>query len=266
MSRLSDVRAFWNESPCDGQATYALRATLRYGKEPWLRPLLEKVATGHQHIVEVGCGQGTDGVTLCQLLPATGSYIGVDMSGASLKSAHSAAFEMRSSLRVKPQFHIENAEGLSFADDSLECIVSFGALHHTEHTEKAIAEVHRTLVPGGSAYVCLYRTLAPKVFIAHLLRGLQHLIDRLFHADRSLYKLTRQLELETLMGTAVSECFGAPILHSYTAGQMRRLFRDFRLVRLTSHGAGLPPMMMNRSVEAAFGSVLGYLWLAELTK
>jgi ubiquinone/menaquinone biosynthesis C-methylase UbiE len=266
VSRLFDVRAFWDASPCDGQSTYASRARIRYGKEPWLQPLLQKIASRHRQVVEIGCGQGTDGVTLCSFLPAGGSYIGIDMSQASLDNARAAGDEVGLSLRVKPEFRLGNAERLDFSDESLQCVISFGALHHTESTEKAIAEISRSLAPGGAAYICLYRTLAPKLLVAHTLRGLQSGIDKLAHTDRSLYRLSRRLKSEALMGTAISECFGVPILRSYTRRQMRFLFRDFTLLRLTCHGAGLPPLGINRLTEAACGSTLGYLWLAELVK
>ena len=266
MTRLSLVREFWDETPCDGQTSYAFRARLRYGKEPWLQPTLVRIATTYHNILEVGCGQGTDGVTLCQLMAAGGTYTGVDMSAVSLHSARAAAEEMAGLLHVKPVFVLDNAEQLSFADNTFDCVVSVGALHHSESTERAVAEVRRVLAPGGATFVCLYRTLSPKVLAAHALRALQRCIDGALRQERSLYKITRSLRAGHNWGTALDECFGVPILRSYTRREMRMLFRNFASLSLSSHGVGLPPLGINRWIEGSGSNALGYLWLAEAMK
>ncbi|HYM07198.1 MAG TPA: class I SAM-dependent methyltransferase [Terriglobales bacterium] len=266
MDKLSLVREFWNETPCDGQATYALRAQFRYRKEPWLLPFLDRVAATCQCILEVGCGQGTDGVTLSQRMRPGSQYIGVDMSEVSLARARAAAQEVRDSLRVTPAFRLENAEQLSFADNSFECVLSVGALHHSQETERAIAEVRRVLVPGGTAFVFLYRTMAPKVFVAHALRAMQRCLDLVLRTDRAIYRVLRRLKIGDRAGTAIYECFGVPILRSYSHRSMRALFRDFSALKLSSHGSGLPLPTMNRRFDRLASNPLGYLWLAEAVK
>ncbi len=266
VSRLSLVREFWDQTPCDGQATYALRARLRYGKDPWLKPLLKSIAARHHGILEVGCGQGTDGITICQFMNPTGEYTGVDLSPLSLASARISSDEVARELNVKPSFKTANAEHLQFEDNSFDCILSVGVLHHTENTGQAVSEIRRVLAPSGTAYICLYRTMAPKLLAAHLLRGFQRGVDRLLGTDRSLYRLTRATGIERYVGTAVHECFGVPILRSYTAREMRALFQDFSSLRLSCHGVGLPPIGCNEFIEHAGGKLFGYLWLAEATK
>ena len=155
MDRLALVREFWDETPCDGQATYAERSRFRYCKDPWLLPLIDRIAAAHQCVLEVGCGQGTDGVTLCRKLRPGSRYIGVDMSEVSLVRARSAAAEAGDSLAVTPVFEPANAERLSFTDDSFACVLSVGALHHSQNTEGAIQEIRRVLKPGGTAFVLL---------------------------------------------------------------------------------------------------------------
>src|SRR5258708_3631435 len=99
MDRISQVRQFWNDSPCDGQATYVDRCNFRYRKDAWLLPLLDGIASrSPRAVLEVGCGQGTDGVTLCQMLPAGSRYVGVDMSDVSLTQARGAAVEASAAL------------------------------------------------------------------------------------------------------------------------------------------------------------------------
>jgi SAM-dependent methyltransferase len=264
MDRISQGREFWNDTPCDAQPTFALRARFRYQKDGWLLGLLKRIAREHTNVLEVGCGQGTDGITLCGLLPAGARYIGVDMSDVSLGRAREAAAEVSGQLRVQPVFRQENAEQLGFPDASFDCVVSVGALHHSASTERAIAEVRRVLKPGGVAYVMLYRRWAPKLLVAHALRGIQAGLDTVFRTDRILYKASRAVRLaERTMGTAFYECFGVPILRSYTRAGMEVLFSDFRSVQLTAHGSGLPAVHALDSLNSRASQPSGYLWLAE---
>lgn len=228
--------------------------------------MLKTIATKHHRILEVGCGQGTDAITICQLMDVSGEYTAVDLSSLSLANARSGVEEVISGLSVKPLFKTENAECLQFADNSFDCVLSVGALHHTENTGQAISEIRRVLEPSGIAYVCLYRTVAPKLIVAHLLRGVQRGVDGLLETDRAFYHLIRASRIKRYAGTAVHECFGVPILRSYTAREVRALFRNFSFVRLSCHGVGLPPIGCNRFIERVGGKLFGYLWLAEAVK
>lgn len=266
LRKLELVREFWNEAPCDGQANYRERAKFRYSKDPWVKLCLERIANAHSDILEVGCGQGTDGVTLCQILKSDGQYTGVDMSEVSINVAREAAKEMRENLKVKPVFQVENAEQLRLPDNSFECVISYGALHHTESTEGAMAEVFRVLKPGGTAYIFLYRRLSPKLLVAHFLRALQRSVDFVLRTDRIFYKFSRLLNLENWVGTAVSECFGVQILRSFTRSGMLSLFQEFSSINLTAYGVGLPPIGINYLFDTSDGNPLGYLWQAKAVK
>ena len=134
--------------------------------------MLKRIAASPaENVLEVGCGQGTDGVTLCGLLRPGARYTGVDMSEVSLTSARAAAREAAAGLAVEPHFQMENAERLSFADGTFDCVLSVGALHHSADTEQALAEVRRVLAPGGTVVVLLYRRWSLKLLVSHALRG-----------------------------------------------------------------------------------------------
>jgi SAM-dependent methyltransferase len=49
-----------------------------------------------------------------------------------------------------------DAESLPFAQGSFDLVYSWGVLHHTPDTQRAIDEVHRVLRPGGRAKVMIY--------------------------------------------------------------------------------------------------------------
>lgn len=48
---------------------------------------------------------------------------------------------------------VEDAGGLSFADDSLKAVYANGVLHHIKDPAKCLSEIARVLVPGGK-FVC----------------------------------------------------------------------------------------------------------------
>jgi SAM-dependent methyltransferase len=259
---LSQIQAFWDETPCDGQASYAARAQFRYAKDPYLPGILERIAAEHRHILEIGCGQGTDGVTLCQLLARDRRYHGVDLSKVSLISAQQAASEIGDRLKVHPTFEVANAERLPFQDRTFDCVLSVGALHHTPDTARALEEVRRVLVPGGAAYVILYRTWSPKLVVAHALRGLQRCIDVPLRSERLLYRASRALRpLEHRLGTALYECLGVPIFRSYTRHAVEALFQDYTQTRIDAYGP--PPLPL---ITRGRSHALGYVWLIHAVK
>jgi SAM-dependent methyltransferase len=267
MDQLSRVSEFWDTTPCDGQPDYARRARFRYRKEPWLPVLLDRIASSQRNVLEIGCGQGTDGVTLCRLLPPGSRYVGVDISPASLERARSAATDMGGQLKVQPTFEFQNAEQLGFDSGTFDCVLSVGALHHSADTERAIAEAWRVLKPDGVAFVLLYRTWSPKLLAAHSLRTVQRALDLVLGTDRICYRTAYAWKLgDDRFGTMVYECFGVPILRSYTRNRMRQLLHDFSSVQLTAQGFDLLPHATTRWFDRPRNNPLGYLWLAEARK
>jgi SAM-dependent methyltransferase len=53
-------------------------------------------------------------------------------------------------------FQRENAEALSFPDETFDWVYSHGVLHHTPDPQQAINEVWRVLKPNGRAIIMLY--------------------------------------------------------------------------------------------------------------
>ena len=234
------TRQFWNNWPCDGQSSYERRARLRYSKEPFILHQLTKITGAHRHIVEIGCGQGTDALTACQNFDGGATYIGLDASDLSLIAARQAAEEVAAKLKVRPEFRDGDALALPFDDNSLECIYSMGVLHHVSDTKSAVAEVHRTLKPGGTCYVFLYRTTSPKLLVAYVLRGFQALCDIASGRKRSLLSLVEKCSLEGALGTMMVEAFGVPVMRSYSRHGIKDLFLQFDEVHILSCGFNWP--------------------------
>jgi len=156
---LQRVRTFWDTEPCgdpfirrltDRRRDFFSKCReLRYRTE-WHIPGFASFADAHgKQVLEIGCGDGVDGV----MFAAHGArYTGVDLTEEAVDATR-RHFAVEG---LDGQFRQENAEQLSFADDSFDIVYSFSALHHTPTPERAVREVHRVLKPGGVALVMLY--------------------------------------------------------------------------------------------------------------
>src|SRR5437870_12567520 len=101
-------------------------------------------------ILEVGCGAGAHSA----LFKMHGAkVVALDLTVARVISAQRKLQLVRQGQGCAIQ---GDAENLPFEDNTFDIVYSFGVLHHTKDTEKAIGEVHRVLKPGGQAAVMLY--------------------------------------------------------------------------------------------------------------
>ena len=110
--------------------------------------LIEKVAAKHHggRILEIGCGAGWE---LLHWVRNGMQATGLDLSASALELAKKN-FEHN---KLKADFKHGSAEKLPFSDASFAVVASLGVPHQTESTERAVAEVHRVLRPGGKAFI-----------------------------------------------------------------------------------------------------------------
>ncbi|HSO75755.1 MAG TPA: methyltransferase domain-containing protein [Blastocatellia bacterium] len=122
----------------------------RYGSyAPWMKSAIGFERFAGKRVLEVGCGTGTD---LVQFARAGARVTGLDLTPRSIEIAR-LRFEV---YELAGQFAIGDCEHLSFPDSSFDAVYSFGVLHHTPDTSRAIREIYRVLHPGGTAIVMLY--------------------------------------------------------------------------------------------------------------
>lgn len=202
---IEEVRDFWNshlnltqflpsddvEVGSDAFWEHLERSMDRYGYKD---ALLERFAAscGGGKLLEVGSGLGIELARLGEL--------GFDVTGADL--APNAVDLCNTYLRrkgVAGRAVVQDAESLTFEDQSFDAVYSSGVIQHTPNIGKAIAEIWRVLRPGGRILVILYHR-------------------------RSWFYL-----LQRLSGTNVEfESGEAPIVNAYTRSELRRLFSRFR--------------------------------------
>jgi ubiquinone/menaquinone biosynthesis C-methylase UbiE len=169
---VKSVKDFWETHVNNEYYTEEERASEAYLAEIeerrylWhyhLRDLFARLEGSHGRLLEVGCGIGVDSIQLARC--------GFDVTAVDLtESAIEVARDSARRRGVSIDFRVGNAEELDFADGTFDAVYSFGVLHHTPDIERAVAEVHRVLRPGGRAYVMLYHRWSLVNLVHRLLR------------------------------------------------------------------------------------------------
>jgi len=114
-----------------------------------------------------------------------------------------------------------NAEALDFEDRTFDLVFSFGVLHHTPNTQKAIDEIQRVLKDDGQAIVMLYA------------KGFKHYIKRCFIHGILLGKLFKNGFSWKKVYGEVSEVHGnSPLTEIYSKSEVKKLFKNFRQVEI----------------------------------
>ena len=154
----SRVREFWEEEPCGsvhGQAPEGTKEYFdeierhRYETEPYVRRFADFEGARGKRLLEIGVGLGTDFV---QFVRAGAIATGVDLTQHGVDLVR-RRLELEG---LKANVQVADAESLPFEDGAFERVYSWGVLHHTPNTAKAIGEAIRVLGPGGEACVMLY--------------------------------------------------------------------------------------------------------------
>jgi ubiquinone/menaquinone biosynthesis C-methylase UbiE len=153
------VKQYWNRTPCgtadvtgaeEGEeAFFASLDDRRYALEPFIERFARFGDRAGRRVLEIGCGAGGD---LLRFASGGAVVAGVDLSH------HSAALARRrfGLSGLAGVVAVADAEQLPFADRTFDLVYSWGVLHHTPDTGRAVMEAHRVLRSGGEAVVMLY--------------------------------------------------------------------------------------------------------------
>jgi ubiquinone/menaquinone biosynthesis C-methylase UbiE len=110
-----------------------------------LRKLLgAELDHGFGEALEIGAGTGYFSLNLLQAR-AIRSATCTDISGGMLQALEENADRLDLSVQTEQA----DAESLPFADESFDLVLGHAVLHHVPRLERACAELHRVLRPGG---------------------------------------------------------------------------------------------------------------------
>lgn len=96
-------------------------------------------------LLDCGCGPGSITVELAELC-APGEVVGIDIEGAQLEKGEARARE-RGIGNVR--FSVGDIYALPFAEAAFDAVFAHGVLYHLRAPDRALAEMHRVLRPGG---------------------------------------------------------------------------------------------------------------------
>jgi ubiquinone/menaquinone biosynthesis C-methylase UbiE len=136
---------------------------------PWRSVPFEEVIPfdelGDEDVLEIGVGQGTHAQLLA---PRCRSFTGIDLtwSAAEMTSKRLRLFNIPGQVRQM------DAEDMDFADNNFGFIWSWGVIHHSADTRRALQEMHRVLSPGGRCAVMVYYKSWWNFYVCGLLRGI----------------------------------------------------------------------------------------------
>jgi len=152
------VQGFWEEQPCGAEHTANAEGTPEFFAEvertrdeldPYIHRFADFEGARGKRLLEIGVGLGTDFI---RFVRAGALATGVDLTEHAVQLVR-RRLELEG---LDAEVRTADAESLPFDDSSFDRVYSWGVLHHTPNTRKAVSEAIRVLAPGGQACVMLY--------------------------------------------------------------------------------------------------------------
>jgi ubiquinone/menaquinone biosynthesis C-methylase UbiE len=210
-----DVHDFWNSASCGealylpttDRAGYEEQARARYRLEPCIPELAHFEDGRGKRLLEIGVGLGADHQRWAE---SGADLYGIDLTERAVEhtSRRLRAFGLNSTLAVG------DAERLSFPDGYFDMVYSWGVIHCSPDTPKAVAEIWRVLGPGGAARIMIYYKWS---FVGYML-WLRYALLALRPWRSLSWVYEHYLE--------------SPGTKAYSVRETRRMFAAFRDVRI----------------------------------
>jgi ubiquinone/menaquinone biosynthesis C-methylase UbiE len=153
-----NVKKYWDFQPCGAKYCSYLEGTKEFFEftekrrktlEPFIKDFAKFGDWQNKKVLEIGCGIGIDTLEFSR---AGAKITAIDISPKSVELTKKRLDYYSLTGDVK----IGDAENLDFPDNTFDFVFSWGVLHHTPDTQKAISEVFRVLKPGGKFCIMLY--------------------------------------------------------------------------------------------------------------
>jgi ubiquinone/menaquinone biosynthesis C-methylase UbiE len=206
-----EVYEFWSAASCGEQLylkdtnreSFKKHSKIRYELEPFILPFADCASAKGKKVLEIGVGLGADHYLFAE---AGASLYGIDLTERAIDFTRRRLdlFGKKSTLAAG------DAENLNFPDDYFDIVYSWGVLHHSPNTEKAVNEVFRVLKPGGIAKIMVYNKWSMVGVMLWLRYAL--LAGKPWRSLRSIY--STHLE--------------SPGTSAYTTSEAKLLFKDFK--------------------------------------
>jgi ubiquinone/menaquinone biosynthesis C-methylase UbiE len=210
----------------------------RYKYHHHLPPLFDRISLSHPgaELLEVGCGMGDD--------TAQWAKRGLSVTAVDLTEPAVECTKFRFKVcGLNGNILMGNAESLEFPDNSFDIVYSFGVLHHSPDTYKAIEEVRRLLRAGGLALIMLYHR-----------RSLNYLVHRVLNYPFD--------------GSRKDPC---PVEHTYAKPEIMEMFKSYSSCKISVEylfgtGYGIVNMITPMFLHRFLGKRIGWHLIIEAVK
>ena len=152
------VRDYWNAQSCGTDAAAAEKFTrayfdeieaFRYESEPYIFSFAQFTRYHGKRVLEVGVGAGTD---FLQWVRAGAEAHGVDLTQEAVDHVQQRLAVYGLSAEVQ----VGDAEHLPHPDNHFDLVYSWGVIHHSPSTVRALEELVRVTRPGGEIKAMIY--------------------------------------------------------------------------------------------------------------
>ncbi|MFH1983057.1 MAG: class I SAM-dependent methyltransferase [Pseudomonadota bacterium] len=153
------VESYWDHEPCGTTHSAGVRFSrdyfdaienYRYTVEPEIFSFAQFSRFHGKKVLEVGVGAGTD---FLQWIRSGANGFGIDLT-------HNGIVHTRERLNVygfdANRLMVADAETLPFQDGSFDLVYSWGVIHHSPDTVRALTEIIRVTRPGGGCKIMVY--------------------------------------------------------------------------------------------------------------
>lgn len=177
MDLKQEVYEFWNEASCGEEmylkgenvkAAFEQQMKVRYTLEPYIIPFAGFSEAKGKKVLEIGVGLGADHQMFAQN--------GADLYGCDLTDRAVENTKQRLQIfGLSSQLRVADAENLPYDNEQFDVVYTWGVIHHSPNTEKAVSEIYRILKPGGSTRVMIYHKYSMVGFMLWARYGLMKL-------------------------------------------------------------------------------------------
>jgi len=210
-----EIDDFWNDASCGEELylkgftkeDYLSHSEKRYEIEPEILTFGDFKSFEGLKTLEIGVGLGSDHQKLAE---AGARLHGIDLTERAINHTK-RRFEL---IDLESQLEVGDAENLRFQDEQFDAVYSWGVLHHSPNTKKAIREVHRVLKRGGIAKIMIYHKYS--------------IIGFMLWARYGLLRLRPFISLEKIY----AQYLESPGTKAYSRSEAAELFDGFEIISM----------------------------------
>lgn len=153
------VREYWNAQTCGTDAAASEKFSrayfdeieaYRYATEPYIFSFAQFTRFHGKSMLEIGLGAGTD---FLQWVRAGALAHGIDLTEQSIEHVRRRLAVYGLEAR---DLRVSDAENLPYPDNHFDLVYSWGVIHHSPNTVRALEEIVRVLKPGGVMKIMIY--------------------------------------------------------------------------------------------------------------